>query len=481
MSDDPQPSFQEFLKSPFTAFAVVVCTVPFFVNFTSSSSMTINGEEVRSFYRNYPAIFGGGLALLLAPVAFFVGTWPRPWKAALAGGLVLMAGVHLVRGFGGLPSFGSTPRPVADVPAATKEEPCTQENPGPCEASCAKGNGEDCLDLGAALTNGTGGLEKDFARALTFFEKGCELKSAVACRNAGILTGEERYGALDMKRSVDFYTRGCELNDGFACNDLGVDYDNALGVEEDEPKARGLFEKACTKGDAKGCSNLGLMLATGRGGPQDVARANEVFQKGCEGKIGQACNELGFSHDNARGVEKDPAAAKEWFAKGCALDHALSCTNQGVKTLFAGGSANPENAAAARPLFEKACTLKSARGCYELAMMVRFGTGGAEKDGARAVELFDQACAHGDLRGCNNAGDILVNGEGVPANRTGGIERFETSCAKKNEEGCSNLGFALASSDPERARPLLTEACAAKNKVACAELKNLPRARKKGR
>ncbi len=39
--------------------------VPFFVNYTTSSSETVNGQVVSAVYRNWVAVGGGALALLI--------------------------------------------------------------------------------------------------------------------------------------------------------------------------------------------------------------------------------------------------------------------------------------------------------------------------------------------------------------------------------------------------------------------------------
>jgi hypothetical protein len=74
---------------------------PFFVNFSRSNTRTVNGEVVESFYLDYAALGGAGIALLMGLVAAAMGLGKGKSKRLLVAGIVLGLGLfQLLRAFG---------------------------------------------------------------------------------------------------------------------------------------------------------------------------------------------------------------------------------------------------------------------------------------------------------------------------------------------------------------------------------------------
>ena len=159
----------------------------------------------------------------------------------------------------------------------------------------------------------------------------------------------------------------------------------------------------------------------------------------------------------------------------------LACSNLALKLVDGQGA--EKDLTRAKKLFEQACTDEVPRACDELGIMFMTGDG-APKDPEQAVELFSKACALGSANACLNAGVCYRDGEGTDVDGEQAVQFFSKACEGRNEKGCSNLGIELASSDPSRARPLLTEGCKKKFAGACEALRTLgkkkaPTSRKK--
>lgn len=83
--------------------AAVAAALPFFGHYTTSSSVTENGEVVASTYRDYVALAGGGLAVLLGAVAVLgalKATDRRNLRLGLVGGIVALGLLQVLRGSG---------------------------------------------------------------------------------------------------------------------------------------------------------------------------------------------------------------------------------------------------------------------------------------------------------------------------------------------------------------------------------------------
>lgn len=112
---EPQLPLREFAKTPLAIAALASALLPFFVHFTSSSTRTTNGVVVADFFRDYPAIGGGGLAVVLGLVLLASKSAAMGVKGPLAGLCVVLGAYHLFHGFG-----LDRPKPVPEAEAAAR-------------------------------------------------------------------------------------------------------------------------------------------------------------------------------------------------------------------------------------------------------------------------------------------------------------------------------------------------------------------------
>ena len=96
------------------------------------------------------------------------------------------------------------------------------------------------------MQQGIGGLPKNNAEALKYYQKSCELKYPKACL-----------------RLFEWHLKG---NDQF-------------GIKQDKPKAFEFTKRACDQNDISGCVNAAVMLRKGDGIPQNEAEAVEYRKK----------------------------------------------------------------------------------------------------------------------------------------------------------------------------------------------------------
>ena len=152
----------------------------------------------------------------------------------------------------------------------------------------------------------------------------------------------------------------------------------------------------------------------------------------------------------------------------CGKNHAGSCSALGV--MHATGDGASKDAAKAAQLFEKACAGGDIPGCVNQGRMHADGTGVA-KDEAKASELFDKACADGSAEACGFLGSILL------ANKDTGkaAEKLKLGCDGGYDKSCGHAARLYATGDGVTqdlavALQLYTKACRGADGVACSEL-----------
>jgi TPR repeat protein len=169
-----------------------------------------------------------------------------------------------------------------------------------------------------------------------------------------------------------------------------------------------------------------------------------------------------------------PAKALDDYATGCEAGNAPSCARAGV--IYEEGIGGVSKDAAKSFAFDKkACDLGDAPSCVSVALDDDTGSG-TTQDHAAAFRAAEMACTNKLMRGCEIAGNALLQGSGAPRDAIGGADRLERACASGDANGaCVLLGTALVAGtyltkDLARGEHLLDLACKKNHPVACFEL-----------
>jgi TPR repeat protein len=125
----------------------------------------------------------------------------------------------------------------------------------------------------------------------------------------------------------------------------------------------------------------------------------------------------------------------------------------------------------------KECDAGSADRCRRLAGTYAFGQG-ADRDEARATDLYAQACAMNDPASCVFAGQMHEYAHGVPKDDVAAARLYERACDMKWPAGCYNLGIMFENGrgvprDRAKAGDLYQVACTAGSTTACGKAKDM--------
>ena len=80
--------------------------------------------------------------------------------------------------------------------------------------SCASGESEACFNLATIYETGDASVQSN-AKALDYYKQACDAGYSLACNNLGILYGEgvER----DYARAATYFDKACQLNEEIGC------------------------------------------------------------------------------------------------------------------------------------------------------------------------------------------------------------------------------------------------------------------------
>jgi TPR repeat protein len=220
------------------------------------------------------------------------------------------------------------------------------------ELGCAAGSATACMRAGEMLTYGLDGVEEDAARAVTHYERACDLGVAHACEEA--VMDLPRVQPIDEARRRRLAERGCELGDGDACASLAGILGYGIGAPADATQARAALKRACELGHPNGCYDLADLCMRGLGGPVDVPEAQAALRKACDVGSTGSCRAYAAALD-----AKPPTDAKAWQAvlrtmmNGCAAGDESGCAAAG--RVLAGTRAGPADPKAAKEYLAFAC------------------------------------------------------------------------------------------------------------------------------
>ena len=168
------------------------------------------------------------------------------------------------------PESATVPKPVPQ--AAPKPEPVPEQKlteaqkreAAEAEQKQQKEEAEHIFNEGVAAYN-----TKDYAKALSLFEKAAEQGDAAAQCNCGLIYDLGKGTAVDKAKALYWYEKAAEQGNIQAQCNCGWMYDLGEGTAVDKAKALYWFEKAAEQGDAQALFLCGWMYDRDEGTAED--------------------------------------------------------------------------------------------------------------------------------------------------------------------------------------------------------------------
>lgn len=223
-------------------------------------------------------------------------------------------------------------------------------------------------------------------------------------------------------------------------------FDLVLGKSgtRDPVKGLALAEKACTEDNfIKGCMLAGMILGdpateTFKAAPEvepNYRKAYEYLSKACGNPDAptevNSCGALAVGLLEPLRVPENDSLRMKIRKSLCSLGHKSQC-NPVHWTYFRpdGLPDDPEKARAEATAAAPKCSNGDAYECFRLGGLIARGVG-VEWDLARAARAFENACAAGHKKACNNIGYMTYFAAGVPFDAQKVVDYVERGAERK--------------------------------------------------
>lgn len=293
---------------------------------------------------------------------------------------------------------------------------CERLPPDVLEERCDRSDLRSCYLFSQYLRKQEGPGEGE--RAFVLARETCAAGYAPSCA---------RFSETDLEGA-------CERGESGACGALGQ---VILQRKQTRERGRFLYMRACEEGHMPSCVYAaGRLMGSGPG--EAAGQRFALYQRACAAGQGPGCDALGLAYELGQGVEWSPPQAVEPYEQACELGFARSCARLG--SLYVGHLGLVEDLGRSVRFHLRACDFGMLSSCVRAARVLAAGGQGVERDEARAVELYRQACELLHAEGCGRLADVYRLGQGVMQNERQAVALYERSCHGGERAGVSWVG-----------------------------------------
>ena len=143
----------------------------------------------------------------------------------------------------------------------------------------------------------------------------CRRNNPNGCHNVGIYY----YKLKDYNNAIKFHKKGCQLKFALSCFNAGYTYDSMTDYED---KAIYFYKKACQLNYGLGCLNLGHIYMLNK----NYTHSLKVYKKACNAMIGLGCRNVAVQYYKGLGTSiQDGSTIMKLLKKACLLGDEASC------------------------------------------------------------------------------------------------------------------------------------------------------------
>ena len=246
-------------------------------------------------------------------------------------------------------------------------------------------------EIGYLYYRGFGGVKKDYAQALPWFEKAAQLGVPMAMTNLAYMYTHGIGTEKNLDKALMWLRRAEAVGFSGAMVTLGEHYLQGLGVPKDPARGVELMRRAIDLEDPEAMAEMGLMYQTGNGVPQDYDAARRWLEKAAAYDSAVGMYNLGFYYlKGDGGAPRNYAIARDWFNRS--VRHEGTDALIGLAHMRLNGFGEAADPAAARTLLERAATYDNPGAMVYLARGLRDGDFG-DIDEAAAKDWLRRAIA----------------------------------------------------------------------------------------
>lgn len=306
------------------------------------------------------------------------------------------------------------------------------------EQAARMGNKHGTFNLADRLESGTGGFERDVARAFLLY------------RDAALLGHEDAMGKL-----AEFY------GNGEAARDYRLSrFWATLGM---------------LNGSMKAQAYLGFLYKWGHGVEKDQAKAVQLFREAAEQDVEMAQVQLGNSYEYGLGVARNAEEAIKWYEKASRHGNTYAQVNMAMLTLKR--KPNPGEAEQAIRVLQQHLDKGDLDRAVDLGHVYKAGMG-VTRDIPRAIGYYRAAAEQGHVQAQTSLADLYYLGPPTHRDCAAALAWYQKAVAGNDDNAINNLGDMYENgcgvpADIERAMALYARAAKMANPVAFSSLASL--------
>ena len=280
---------------------------------TSRTSFSLGSDftETVKYGIDLPGMMLVGLAVLVmfSTLIALIRAYPKGHKGLYwAGRLACLGGLFLLFPLAAYSLYDASPRTYT-----TTTGPSTE---------CEQGVSSACNTLGVRHDR-----KGEQETALVYFNKACDLKLGMACRNVALVNMQ--LPEPKPRAALEAYRRACRMGYSVTCMDA-VRLTHTQLEGDGMADLRAELETLCADHVGRSCTALGTVVGMGLGGDQQLERAIALFRPECDQDSGLACMNLAGIYREGSAVPRDLAKADELDRKACKLEMEDSCARMGL-------------------------------------------------------------------------------------------------------------------------------------------------------
>ncbi len=304
------------------------------------------------------------------------------------------------------------------------------------QVAAAKGDAASQNIVGLMYRNGSDGVQRDYAKALHYFQLAADQGNADAQANLGGAYVLAQGVNQDFATAVHYFQLSANQGNGHGQADLGSMYERGWGVQLDYAQALYWYRLSAAHGNSNGQVGLSYAYFWGHGVPRDYAQAVHWTRLAAAQGDSEAEANLGSAYALGEGVPRDYAQALRWIQLSVVQDNAWGEVALG--TCYKLGTGVPQDYALAMHWYRLAVDQDASFGAY-VGDLYYLGDG-VPKDYAQALRWYSLAAAKDDSGAEVAMGTLYANGQGVPQSYVQALHYYEQAASHDDVDAEVNLG-----------------------------------------
>lgn len=307
--------------------------------------------------------------------------------------------------------------------------------------SADTGDAHAQVAMGTLYLQGVYGVEKNFQKALSYFQKAAGQNDPGGLSNLGYMYANGHGVEQDNDTAIKYYLEAAEKKNPQAQTNLGYMYLHGYGVEKNVMNAFSYFRKAADQGYAEGQTNLAILYLNGEGTRKDYLKAITYFSLAAQQGNLIAMYYLGQMNDFGLGTSQSCPLAVQLYKRvaergpwSSILDQAHELFQQGD---YEGALLRYERAA--EQGYEVAQS--NAGWLYDRGLANLNEDKSSDARYLLAFEYFRNSAEQNNAESHLKIGDYYYHGLGTNKSLEKAAQSYQTSSDMKNAQATFNLGY----------------------------------------